>query len=201
MVTIEERLSRVERQNRAMKRVGMAVVLVAAALTILGASGQNVPEDLTVRSLSVVDENGTRRVWVGAQSGDEDRVMSEFAGILMFDATGSERGGWSTDEYGRITLAMDAPEGVGHPMPDRLSLAVDGEGRAMLRMLNNETEGQVMIGVVDGQGKILLFDWAEEKLSIKTTDFHGSSVSEQPRNYVSVEEQREQMRNSAAGEE
>ena len=196
-MSIEERLDRVERQNRMMKRIGLTALLGALGVAVMGTSVQPTPQDLTVRSLSVVDQSGTRRVWVGAQTDDEDRMMSDFAGILMFDATGSERGGWSTDQYGRITFAMDAPEGVGHPMPDRLSLAVDGEGGAMLRMLNNDTEGQVLIGVVDGKGEIRLFDWAEDKLAIKTTDFHGSTIEEQKRQVVTIEEQREQMEEAA----
>src|SRR5438067_10814790 len=93
-------LSRCERQVAILRRtvflLGMTyvVTLVSIAATGCNSRRQNLPTDLTVRGLSVVDDAGMVRVRIGAplpdpisngQRGKRDDAMS---GILIYDAAG-----------------------------------------------------------------------------------------------------------------
>jgi len=68
---------------------------------------------LRVRGLVVVDERGTERVSIGAPAPDPlilgKRVSrgDSFAGVLVFDAEGNERGGYGTDDSGTVFLSLD----------------------------------------------------------------------------------------------
>jgi hypothetical protein len=55
-MTLEQRLDRLERENRWMRRIGAVGVAVAAAVFLIGQG--NGPPDLVVRSLKVVDKDG-----------------------------------------------------------------------------------------------------------------------------------------------
>lgn len=69
---------------------------------------------LRVRGVVIVDERGIERVWIGAPAIDPlvlgkriSRDDKRFSGILMFDAQGTERSGYGTDDSGSVFLTLD----------------------------------------------------------------------------------------------
>ncbi len=64
---LSNRLERLERENRWMKRAGLAVVGVALAVACIGAATPNeIPEVIDARMFRVVDEKGETRVGLSA---------------------------------------------------------------------------------------------------------------------------------------
>ncbi|MHC4223244.1 MAG: hypothetical protein ACYSX0_11970 [Planctomycetota bacterium] len=60
-MSLEERLQRLERQNRWFKRIGATAVAVVAVVVLIGQAGPKKLPDLEVRSLKVKDEEGNVR--------------------------------------------------------------------------------------------------------------------------------------------
>lgn len=102
-MTTEERIQKLERNNR---RLGIGItILVLFGGTIVATSATSVPpQDLVVRSLSVVDENGKTRASLmadvygaGLQLLDEDgnvraELVSKKTGTALTLRDGSENG-------------------------------------------------------------------------------------------------------------
>ncbi len=57
-MTVEQRLERLERQNRWMKRIGMLVLAVAAAVLLSGQAKGKAWQHLEVSSLTLMDKDG-----------------------------------------------------------------------------------------------------------------------------------------------
>jgi len=60
-MTLEQRLEKLERENRWMRRIGVVAAAVAAAVFLIGQGKDREPPDLVVRSLRVQDEKGKVR--------------------------------------------------------------------------------------------------------------------------------------------
>jgi len=92
--------------------VAMFVVLAASCRTT--GAGSSPPQALTVSELNVVDPNGIVRVRIGGDLPDAvingKRVPrgQKAAGVLLYDDTGQERGGYVTFSPGRqVALTLD----------------------------------------------------------------------------------------------
>ena len=115
---VEEQIRRLERRLRF---VSVAVGLLLLALVGVGtlAWQQNAPPDeLRLRSLVIVDENGVERIRLGGELPDAviqgRRVPrgARAAGILLYDDTGQERGGYVTfSPSGNVALTLDTRHG------------------------------------------------------------------------------------------
>ena len=126
MRRIEQVIIALERRNKRLTR-GLCFVLGLLLLTVIAAifhpnparaeqvAGDQAKPDsiLRVRGLVVVDDKGTERVSIGAPATDPlllgKRVSrgEKFAGILVFDEEGNERGGYGTDDSGNVFLSLD----------------------------------------------------------------------------------------------
>ncbi|HJR73482.1 MAG TPA: hypothetical protein VJ806_07560 [Luteimonas sp.] len=126
MDAIAQRLDACERANRRFKRILLLQTAVLAALVSIVAAryAQASAEDkpavasLRVAELIVVDGNGVERVRVGGDLPDAvidgKRVPrgSKAAGVMLYDRTGQERGGYVTwDEGDNIGLTLDGRKG------------------------------------------------------------------------------------------
>jgi hypothetical protein len=108
-----DRLRRLERQVRILT-LGWVVTIVLG-LTI-GAKWQaDQPESLRVRQLTIVDADGTERVWIGAPlrdpfvQGRRTERAGPVSGIVVLDGQGNERGGFVTsDKSGEVFLGLDS---------------------------------------------------------------------------------------------
>jgi hypothetical protein len=118
------RLGRLELRNRQLARwlalVGFVSVLILLGITQWpsGAQAEQAasPPVLTVRELVVVDDKNIPRVRVGASLPDPvidgkriGRGGEQVAGVMLYDASGQERGGYLTFEpSGNVGLTLDS---------------------------------------------------------------------------------------------
>lgn len=105
-------LQRLRRQTRLQ---GLAI-LGLGALLVAGFAVNTDPQRLTVSELAVVDENGVVRVRVGGALPDAiidgrriGRGGEKVAGVMLYDDTGQERGGYVTfSPSGNVGLTLDS---------------------------------------------------------------------------------------------
>src|SRR5262245_56254025 len=176
MSHLEPRLARLERRLRRTQAVAaLACVGLVASVTLSWRRQADEVEHLRVRRLDVVDDAGVVRLSMGQDPKDTQR-RARSAGLTVHDKTGAERGGFSTFDDGSVVLAMDAPRGVGHPMPDRLGLGVDADGSCHVMLLDNQTRAVAKLqSDGSGGGGVQVFKWDMEakKIHIKTATYDG----------------------------
>jgi hypothetical protein len=112
----EQRIRRLERQVRVLYAAAAALLVVLGLSVANSKSGP--PDTLRVRQITVVDANGTERVWIGApvpdpvKQGKQLKRKGAAAGIILLDADGDERGGFLTaDASKEIWLGLDSKKG------------------------------------------------------------------------------------------
>ena len=121
------RIAACERAHRRLRRLLFASVVVtgsliggwiAATRPAQVAEGQKTLEVLRVREIVVVDERGVVRVRIGGDlpdaviQGRNTPRGDGAAGVLLYDTTGQERGGYVTlDRSGYIGLTLDSRYG------------------------------------------------------------------------------------------
>lgn len=149
------RVAALESQNRRFRRLLGAQLLVltgglaGVGWNCAGASSATLPV-LRVSELIVVDPQGVERVRVGGDLPDAviagKRVPrgEKVAGVMLYDDTGQERGGYVTfSPSGNVALTLDTRKG-------QVALfAADPEEGAALRLW---TEGNEVALWVDGDG-------------------------------------------------
>ncbi len=104
-MTLEDRMAKLERQNRSMKLAGLAALLIAAAVVLMGqASRPEALEELRGRRLVIVDEDGLVRATLGATDSGARLLMYDTVGNLRLDMDVSEFGpGLVLNDSGRRT--------------------------------------------------------------------------------------------------
>src|SRR5262249_10215088 len=116
-------------------------------------------DEVHVRRLVVVDDAGRIRVEIAQDPKNTDR-RARSAGVRGFDNAGYERGGFSTFDDGSVVFAMDAPHGVGDPMPDRIGLMVYPDGGTHINILDNQTRAVARLYTeADGRGGVQVLKW------------------------------------------
>jgi hypothetical protein len=125
LASVSKRLENVERQNRYMKFALAAVLLFAAAATLMGGQQKaktGEPENFVLR-----DEKGTERLWLGMgkegpalrfrdEGGKESLwlgVSKHTPGLVMFDEQGNRRASLSTGKAG-VSLVYYDSKGKNH---------------------------------------------------------------------------------------
>ena len=68
-MTIEQRLAKLERQNRWMKRAGGLMLAAVACVVLMGQGKPKELPDLVAKSLTIKDEKGGKRVELGTEKG------------------------------------------------------------------------------------------------------------------------------------
>jgi len=120
-MTTEQRLARLERENRWMKRVATMAVALVAACVLTGQGKDKEPQDLVVRSLTVVDKDGKRRaelftnpagspfLTLKTRDGQIRAMISATAGgsaVGLYDPDGKTRAYLETTTYGSPSLTL-----------------------------------------------------------------------------------------------
>lgn len=180
---LEARLVRIERRLRRAQLFGALVGIgLVASWTFSFARPVREADEiehLRVRRLDLVDDAGVVRLALGQDPKDGQR-RSRAAGLTVHDKTGAERGGFSTFDDGSVVLAMDAPRGVGDPMPDRLGLRVDPDGSCYVMLLDNRTRAVAKLHS-DGQGgggvQVFQWDMEKKKVHVRTETYAGPVLS------------------------
>lgn len=176
---VSERCAALERRLRR-TQIAFAGVVACCLLAALGApQGKDaVSKELRTQRLVVVDDKGVPRVVIGQDAVDTQR-RSRAAGLYVMDSKGDERGGFSTMDDGSAVFAMDAPRGVGAPMPDRLGLVVGADGSSYVMLIDNKTRAVAkMTADADGNGGLQVFKWEMEKkqVLVKTLTYDGDKT-------------------------
>lgn len=172
----EERFARLERSVRRARWIGTLTCLGIATLAVLALVLQRpgTMEEVRARRLVVVDDKDRERVVIGQDPKDTQR-RSRAAGLTLRDEKGTERGGFSTMEDGSVVFAMDAPAGVGDPMPDRIGLVVYPDGSSHVMLLDNQTRAVAKLHSDGEGGGVQVFHWDMEarQIHIRTLTYEG----------------------------
>ncbi len=123
---LAERIKRLERDNRRIKRLALAAFILVSALIFLYAE-RPVPQTLTARELDIRDSHGNLRIMLDTKSNEP--------GITFYDAQGNPR-----------EVMYVGADGS----PDIAFYDVQGKPRAMIR---TDAEGSPDIAFFDSQGK------------------------------------------------
>ena len=153
---LEQRLARLERANRRMKRLGTVVLVVAAAVLLSGAAQGKELQHLEVGSLALMDKAGKVRATLAEEDGavalafygrDGRRraVLSMHAdgspGLLLYDKNGKPRAVLSVFENSAALLLFDKDGKT------RATLGVDADGREVgLRLYDKAAEPRAVLG-------------------------------------------------------
>ena len=158
-------LSAVVAGLRRQTRLQGIAILGLGALLVAGFAAGTEPQRLTVSELAVVDENGVVRVRVGGDLPDAvidgrrvGRGDEKVAGVMLYDDTGQERGGYVTfSPSGTVGLTLDSRrsqsalfvadpvEGVALKLwndGDAVEMRADGDGARFTAVRNNQVISQ-----------------------------------------------------------
>ena len=174
---LEDRLILLERSIRRTRiaAVADAAALVASACIQATHRQAGTLDEVRTRRLVVVDDEGRVRVVIAQDSKNANR-RARSAGLWVLDGTGYERGGLSTFDDGSVVFAMDAPHGVGDPMPDRIGMSVDPDGATHLNLLDNQTRAVARLYTeADGSGgvQVLKWDMPAKEIHLRTLTYDG----------------------------
>jgi hypothetical protein len=167
---LETRVARLERARRRER-----LLLIGALVVLLGGAAapsrlkDTTVGTLTARRIVLLDHQGRTRVVIGEDPAESQR-RSRSCGMTLFDVKGAERFGVGTFEDLTVVLGLDAPAGVGAPMPDRIGLTVGSDGGATVDLINNQTMLPVrLISDPDGSGGIEFLDYDLPKKQVTVT--------------------------------
>lgn len=111
-----------ERLRRSVRRLRLAVLGLALAVAVpvlAAATGDRVRDELEVKELRIVDENGTPRLVLGTGSFAETllygrrirRPLPPSAAIVFHDADGQEMGAIAVPDQGGLVMGLDSKTG------------------------------------------------------------------------------------------
>jgi hypothetical protein len=151
----DELLGRIKHlENRQKGNCRLAILAAITVAIVLALQWRQIwtaqhPQRLRVRELAVVDEHGVERVLIAAPlpdpmiAGKRHNRGGAVSGIVIADATGTERGGYATgDAYANAVLTLD---GQGF---QTVLLLAEPDGSTMFRIWNGD-KGSVTMGVED----------------------------------------------------
>ena len=131
---LEQRLARLERGNRRMKRIGTLVLLAAGVVLLSGqAKGKALP-DLEVRSLTLKDTDGKARARM-------DAIADGTVGLVLLDKDGKARAELTVDTDGAPGLALFDKTGT-----MRTWLSMEADGLPSLFFYDKDEEVRALLG-------------------------------------------------------
>jgi hypothetical protein len=149
------RIARLEGQVRVLRTV-LILGTVAVFVGAWRSSAGQLPDTLRVRQITVVDANGTERVWIGApvpdpiMQGKHMKRAAVASGIILLDAHGDERGGFLTsDTSSEIWVGLDSEKG------QEATFLANAAGGAHLSLWD-ENRSQAKMSLVGGRPVLLL---------------------------------------------
>ncbi len=143
--SVSERITRLERENRRLKRTGAAVLVGLAALAVMGQARPNVARLIETERVVVRDLSGRTRAALGlAPDGS--------AGLALADANGKLRASLTLALDGRPSLALfDGNE------KNRIALVVGPDGASSFALYDRDGESRAGLSVrADGSPEVVL---------------------------------------------
>lgn len=155
-------VKRIERLERRLRIATAGFVLVTLSLVVTAWRVQDpLPTHLRVRQITIVDENGVDRVWIGAPlpdpiiQGQRGQRAGPISGIVLLDSKGNERSGYVTSDWsGEVFMALDSERGQ-----ETLFLVNPGGGGHL--SIYDADRNLARIGVLNGQPHVLLREKGE----------------------------------------
>lgn len=179
-LALDQRVRALERRLLRTRIIALAGFFALVGMSAARTGDSQVADSIRARRIALVDDKGVERVVLAQDPVDTPR-RERACGLTVHDATGAERGGFSTFDDKSVVLAMDAPQGVGDPMPDRLGLGVDADGSAHVALIDNTTRMPVRL-VSDAAGggglEFIGYDLDKGVATIKRTSFTGATKQE-----------------------
>ena len=179
---VAHEVEKLRRSVARMRAALLALAVGAAGLGALGLARDPVQEEVRAKRFVLVDDAGVVRAMLHQDPKDSQR-RSRSAGLVICDKHGNERGGFSTMDDDSVVLAMDAPRGVGAPMPDRIGLVVYPDGSSYIMIIDNKTRGVArMDSDAEGNGGLKVFKWDMEnkKVHVKTFTYDAEKTETVP---------------------
>lgn len=174
--------SRVARLERSLRRtqwgvLGLSIVVVAIGLAWYGV-GDIAQRQVVAHRIVVVDDKGALRIRLGQDNKDTPRA-SRAAGIVLYDATGNERGGMATMDNGRVAFGLDAPNVPAGQASDRVGMMVDEKGHVMFAVADNTGMPVVMMNSADAGGSLQVMAASPDKkqIDVRTLGVKGDTQS------------------------
>jgi len=167
--TIVARLTRLEKQNRRMKRFGLGVLLVFGAVFWMGQAKVPVSRDVQSRKFTLVDVKGKRRAELGVTVGRPELVFYDSTDQMSISVGVGEDGpgltvyGPNEQRQADVLLTDKGPVITLHDPngTTRMNLSVTGQGPA-IGLLGAKGEAKGAFGVTAEQDTFLqLFGTAE----------------------------------------
>jgi hypothetical protein len=154
MLEVDSRLIRIEQRLR-LAYAAISVLILAVVCLSIGEvwafHHPAYPEVMTLRRLNIVDQKGVARVIIAAPApdpvvgGTQHHRDGTVSGVIIADATGTERGGYVTaDGYANALLTLDAPG------KQTVLLLAEPTGHTLLRLWGREAQnvpGSITMGV------------------------------------------------------
>ncbi len=115
-----ETQKRIERLERRQKLLSAVLILALVGLLVVSLrQGPSRQDSLRVKGITIVDDNGTERVWIGAPvpdpiiHGETKPRSGPISGIVLLDAKGNERAGFATSDAipGEVFMGLDSENG------------------------------------------------------------------------------------------
>ncbi len=138
-MTIEQRLNRLERQNRRLKFGGIVALLGIGAVFLMG-QAKGVPEEIRAKSLVIVDDDDRVRARLGA-----NELLPEHTELMLTDASGVMVAYLRAGEH-PFGASLDLLDQYGA----RISLRAVKDGAAL--GLNSAIVGGGQISMLAGEG-------------------------------------------------
>jgi hypothetical protein len=149
-MTLEQRLERLERQSRWMRRIGAVGLALVAAVFLMGQDKAKELPDLEVRSLKVRDKDWKVRAALEMHGDGGVR-------LLMRDAKGVERVSLGVSEYGVAGVELADEKGE-----KWVRLATYPKGAATLTFENRNKASQLYLGIWEDSTMRLSFGRKEK---------------------------------------
>ena len=135
-MSVEERLERLERQNKWMRRIGTVGLALAAAVFLIG-QGKTGLRRLTGRQLFLKDEQGTEYAWMGGTDGGSAHLNLYWEnGVGIHLGTGPDRSS---------LLKLDGNDASAN-------ISVTGNATLDLRSEDKETKTKSRVASTSGPG-------------------------------------------------
>lgn len=178
--SLEARIARLERSLTRTRwgMLGLLVTVVALALVWYGIGGI-VQRQVVAKRIVMVDDAGTMRFRIGEDRKNINR-KSRTAGLIVYDSTGTERGGIVTMANGGVAIGLDAPHDVaGNGVSDRLGMMVDGKGHSMFMFEDKIGTPVVMMQSGDKGGTLQVLEATpdQKQLQVRTLGVKGDTQS------------------------
>jgi hypothetical protein len=145
-MTLEQRLERLERESRWIKRIGMMAAAVAAAVFLVGQGKDRELPDLEVRSLTVKDEAGRVRLKMSTSADGTPQLRLD-------DHAGNARATLAVAANGSPQLVLADVSGR-----TRVALRMDENGAGSLRFYSSAGKRLAYLDTQQDEPCLVFFD-------------------------------------------